>query len=113
MREMLNPTSAIMGRGLGSSDCIDYRRPFQRRYKRRLCRSCFTGSSGRRSIAFVEEGDTIAIDIPNRSIELKVSEEELAKRKEGWTPKEPDIKTGYLARYAKLVSSANKGAILE
>ena len=62
--------------------------------------------------ALVEEGDLIAIDIPNCTIELKVSDEELAKRRTAWVCPEPKVKTGYLARYAKLVSSADKGAIL-
>ena len=61
----------------------------------------------------VEEGDLIAIDIPNCSIELKVSEETLAARRSAWVCPEPKVKTGYLARYAKLISSADKGAILE
>ena len=64
-------------------------------------------------IALVEEGDRIAIDIPKCTIELKVDEETLAKRKAAWVCPEPKVKTGYLARYAKLVSSADKGAILE
>lgn len=113
MREMLNPTSAIMGRGLGSSVALITDGRFSGATRGACVGHVSPEAAAGGPIAFVEEGDTIAIDIPNRSIELKVSEEELAKRKEGWTPKEPDIKTGYLARYAKLVSSANKGAILE
>ncbi len=65
------------------------------------------------NIGLVQEGDIIAIDIPNHSISMKVSEEELAARKAAWVCPEPKIKTGYLARYAKMVSSADKGAILE
>jgi dihydroxy-acid dehydratase len=61
----------------------------------------------------VEEGDKIAIDIPNHTIELLVPEEELEARRKNWVCPEPKVKTGYLARYAKLVSSADKGAILE
>jgi len=64
------------------------------------------------TIALVEEGDIIAIDIKNCSVELKVSDEELEKRRAAWVCPEPKVKTGYLARYAKLVSSADKGAIL-
>ena len=64
-------------------------------------------------IAFVEDGDRIRIDIPNRTVDLLVSEDEMARRKANWTPKTPDITTGYLARYAKLVSSANEGAVLK
>ena len=65
------------------------------------------------SIGLVEEGDMISIDIPNCSIELEVSDEELAKRKAAWVCPEPRVKTGYLARYAKQVSSAARGAVLE
>ena len=64
-------------------------------------------------IGLVEEGDLISIDIPNCSIELEVSDEELAKRKAAWVCPEPRVKTGYLARYAKMVTSADKGAILD
>ena len=113
MREMLNPTSAIMGRGLGSSVALITDGRFSGATRGACVGHVSPEAAAGGPIAFVEEGDIISIDIPNRSIELKVSEEELAKRREGWTPKEPDIKTGYLARYAKLVSSANKGAILE
>ena len=113
MREMLNPTSAIMGRGLGSSVALITDGRFSGATRGACVGHVSPEAAAGGPIAFVEEGDIISIDIPNRSIELKVSEEELAKRREGWTPKEPEIKTGYLARYAKLVSSANKGAILE
>ena len=65
------------------------------------------------NIALVEEGDIIEIDIDNHSLNVKVSDEELEKRRAKWQPKEPNVTTGYLARYAKLVTSANKGAILE
>ncbi len=64
-------------------------------------------------IALVEEGDLIRINIPEHKLELAVSDEELARRKAAWTPREPKVTTGYLKRYAKMVSSANKGAILE
>ena len=63
-------------------------------------------------IALVEEGDIIRIDIPNYSLELLVSDEEMAKRREKWQPKEPKVTSGYLKRYAKMVTSANRGAIL-
>lgn len=113
MREMLNPTSAIMGRGLGSSVALITDGRFSGATRGACVGHVSPEAAAGGPIAFVEGGDIITIDIPNRSIELKVNEEELAKRREGWTPKEPEIKTGYLARYAKLVSSANKGAILE
>jgi dihydroxy-acid dehydratase len=64
-------------------------------------------------IAFIHDGDTITIDIPGRKLELEVSDEELAKRKAAWTRPEPKVKTGYLSRYARLVTSANTGAVLK
>ena len=113
MREMLNPTSAIAGMGLGSSVAL-------------ITDGRFSGASRGASIghvspeaavggpiALIEEGDIIAIDIPANTINVKVSDEEMAKRKETWTPKEPKVKTGYLARYASMVTSADKGAILQ
>ena len=113
MREMLNPTSAIAGMGLGSSVAL-------------ITDGRFSGASRGASIghvspeaavggpiALVEEGDIIKIDIPNMKLELDVSDEELAKRKEKWQPREPKVTTGYLARYAAMVTSGNRGAILE
>jgi len=64
-------------------------------------------------IAFVEEGDIIKIDIDNHSLVLDISDEEMAKRRAAWTPREPKVTTGYLARYAKMVTSGNRGAVLE
>ena len=61
----------------------------------------------------MEEGDIIKIDIPNLKLELQVSEEELLRRREAWQPREPKVTTGYLARYAAMVTSGNRGAILE
>ena len=113
MREMLNPTSAIQGMGLGSTVALITDGRFSGATRGaaigHVCPEAAMGGP----IAFVEEGDIISIDINNHSIELKVSDEELAKRKENWVPKEPKIKTGYAARYASLVTSANKGAVLE
>lgn len=113
MREMLNPTSAIAGMGLGSSVAL-------------ITDGRFSGASRGASIghvspeaavggpiALVEEGDIIEIDIPGLSINLKVSDEELAARKAKWQPREPRVTTGYLARYAAMVTSGNRGAILE
>jgi len=113
MREMLNPTSAIAGMGLGSSVAL-------------ITDGRFSGASRGASIghvspeaavggpiALVEEGDIIKIDIPGLKLELDVSEEELAKRREKWQPREPKVTTGYLARYASMVTSGNRGAILE
>ncbi|SEA65052.1 dihydroxy-acid dehydratase [Pseudobutyrivibrio sp. ACV-2] len=112
MREMLNPTSAIAGMGLGSSVAL-------------ITDGRFSGASRGASIghvspeaavggpiALVEEGDIIAIDIPNYTMTLKVSDEELAARKAKWQPREPRVTTGYLRRYAAQVTSGNRGAIL-
>lgn len=112
MREMLNPTSAIVGMGLGSSVAL-------------ITDGRFSGASRGASIghvspeaavggpiALVQEGDIISINIPELSIQLEVSDEELAKRKAEWKPKEQKELTGYLKRYAAMVTSGNRGAIL-
>ncbi len=113
MREMLNPTSAIAGMGLGASVAL-------------ITDGRFSGASRGASIghvspeaavggpiALVEEGDIIQINIPENTIQMKVTEEELAKRRENWKPREPQVTTGYLSRYRELVTSGNRGAILE
>ncbi len=113
MREMLNPTSAIAGMGLGSSVAL-------------ITDGRFSGASRGASIghvspeaavggpiALVEEGDIIDIDINQLSLNLRISDEEMKKRKENWRPREPKVTTGYLARYAAMVTSGNRGAILE
>ena len=113
MREMLNPTSAIAGMGLGSSVAL-------------ITDGRFSGASRGASIghvspeaavggpiAFIEEGDIIKIDIPANTINVDVSDEVLKERAAKWQPREPKIKTGYLARYAAQVTSGNTGAILK
>ena len=113
MREMLNPTSAIAGMGLGSTVAL-------------ITDGRFSGASRGASIghvspeaavggpiALVEEGDIIKINIPQMTLDIDVSDEELAKRKANWQPREPKAKGGYLDRYAAMVTSGNKGAILE
>lgn len=113
MREMLNPTSAIAGMGLGSSVAL-------------ITDGRFSGASRGASIghvspeaavggpiALIEEGDIISIDIPGLKLEVKVSDEEMAARRAKWQPREPKVTTGYLARYAAMVTSGNRGAILE
>ncbi len=112
MREMLNPTSAIAGMGLGSTVAL-------------ITDGRFSGASRGASIghvspeaavggpiAFVEEGDMISIDIDNHTLNLNVSDEVLAKRKENWKPRKNEV-SGYLARYASLVTSADRGAVLK
>lgn len=113
MREMLNPTSAIAGMGLGSSVAL-------------ITDGRFSGASRGASIghvspeaavggpiALVEEGDIIRIDIPANKLEVKVSDEVLAERRAKWQPREPKVTTGYLSRYRELVTSGNRGAVLE
>ena len=113
MREMLNPTSAIAGMGLGSSVAL-------------ITDGRFSGASRGASIghispeaavggpiALVEEGDIISINIPEYKLELKISDEELAARKAKWQPREPKVNTGYLKRYASMVTSGNRGAIMK
>ena len=113
MREMLNPTSAICGMGLGESVALLTDGRFSGATRGASIGHISPEAAAGGLIALVEEGDQIAIDIPKCTIELKVDEETLAKRKAAWVCPEPKVKTGYLARYAKLVSSADKGAILE
>ncbi len=112
MREMLNPTSAICGMGLGESVALITDGRFSGATRGASIGHVSPEAASGGNIALVEEGDLIAIDIPNCSIELKISEEELAGRRAKWVCPEPKVKTGYLARYAKLVSSADKGAVL-
>ena len=112
MREMLNPTSAIMGRGLGSSVALITDGRFSGATRGACVGHVSPEAAVGGPIALVEDGDIIEIDIPNNKITLNVSDEELAKRRAAWKPREPKITTGYLARYAKLVSSGAQGAVL-
>lgn len=113
MREMLNPTSAIAGMGLGSSVAL-------------ITDGRFSGASRGASIghvspeaavggpiALVQEGDIIKINIPENTLDVDISDEEMQARRAKWQPREPKVTTGYLARYAKMVTSGNKGAVLE
>ena len=113
MREMLNPTSAIAGMGLGSSVALITDGRFSGASRGAYIGHVSPEAAEGGPIALVEEGDLIRINIPEHKLELAVSDEELARRKAAWTPREPKVTTGYLKRYAKMVSSANKGAILE
>lgn len=113
MREMLNPTSAIMGRGLGTSVALITDGRFSGATRGAAIGHVSPEAAVGGSIALVEEGDTIRIDIPANKIDVLVSDDELKRRRENWKPREPQIRTGYLSRYAALVTSANKGAILE
>ncbi len=113
MREMLNPTSAIAGMGLGSSVAL-------------ITDGRFSGASRGASIghvspeaavggpiALVEEGDIISINIPENKLDVLVPEEELDRRRAAWQPREPRVSGGYLSRYRELVTSGNRGAVLE
>ena len=113
MREMLNPTSAICGMGLGESVALITDGRFSGATRGASIGHVSPEAAAGGPIALVEEGDLIAIDIPANTITLKVDEATLAARRAAWVCPEPKIKTGYLARYAKLVTSADKGAILE
>ena len=113
MREMLNPIFAIAGMGLGSSVALITDGRFSGASRGASIGHVSPEAAEGGPIALVEEGDLIRINIPEHKLELAVSDEELARRKAAWTPREPKVTTGYLKRYAKMVSSANKGAILE
>ena len=113
MREMLNPTSAIVGMGLGSTVALITDGRFSGATRGAAIGHISPEAAAGGPIALVEEGDVIAIDIPNHAVTLKVADEVLAARRTAWVCPEPRIKTGYLARYAKLVTSADKGAILQ
>ena len=113
MREMLNPTSAIVGMGLGSSVALITDGRFSGATRGAAIGHVCPEAAQGGPIALVEDGDIISIDISNYAINLKVDEDTLAARKAAWVCPEPKIKTGYLARYAKLVTSASRGAVLE
>ncbi len=113
MREMLNPTAASVGMGLGESVALITDGRFSGATRGAAIGHVSPEAAAGGNIALVQEGDRIAIDIPKCSVRLDVSDEELARRRAAWVCPEPRIKTGYLARYAKLVTSADKGAILE
>ena len=113
MREMLNPTSAIAGMGLDSSVALITDGRFSGASRGASIGHISPEAAVGGNIALVQEGDIIEIDIPNHSIHLKVSDEELERRKVEWKPRKPRVTTGYLARYASMVSSGSKGAILE
>ena len=112
MREMLNPTSAIVGMGLGSSVALITDGRFSGATRGAAIGHVSPEAAAGGMIGLVEEGDTIAIDIPNHAVALRVSDDVLAARRAAWVCPEPKVKTGYLARYARLVTSADKGAVL-
>lgn len=111
MREMLNPTAVITGMGLKVALITDGR--FSGASRGACIGHISPEAMEGGPIALVEDGDKILVDIPNRKLELEVSDEELARRKAAWKQPEPKVKTGYLSRYARLVTSANTGAVLK
>ncbi|MGN0373184.1 MAG: dihydroxy-acid dehydratase [Enterocloster sp.] len=113
MREMLNPTSAIAGMGLGSTVALITDGRFSGASRGASIGHASPEAAVGGPIALVEEGDIISIDIDNHQLNVLVSDEELAARKAKWEPRQPKITTGYLARYASLVTSADKGAVLQ
>lgn len=113
MREMLNPTSAIMGRGLGSSVALITDGRFSGATRGAAIGHVSPEAAVGGNIALLQEGDVIQIDIMANTINFMVSEEELKRRRENWKPRQPKITTGYLSRYAALVTSGNRGAVLE
>jgi dihydroxy-acid dehydratase len=113
MREMLSPTSAISGMGLGESVVLLTDGRFSGGTRGPCIGHISPEAAEGGPIAIVQDGDTIVLDIPNRKLELKLSDNEIKKRFEGWKPREPKIKTGWLARYAKVVTSANTGAVVK
>ncbi len=112
MQEMLTPTAAIIGRGLGRDVALITDGRFSGGTQGAAIGHISPEAAVGGPIALVEEGDRILIDIPNKKIELLVDEAVLEKRRQAWKPREPRIKTGYLARYASLVTSGSKGAVL-
>ena len=112
LREMLNPTSAICGMGLGESVALITDGRFSGATRGAAIGHVSPEAASGGTIGLVEEGDTISIDIPNHEITLEVSDDVLAERKKNLVMPEPKVKTGYLARYAKMVTSADKGAVL-
>lgn len=113
MREMLNPTSAIMGMGLGSSVALITDGRFSGASRGACIGHVSPEAAVGGNIALVEEGDIISIDIENNSLNFLVSDKELEARRGKWQPRKPEITTGYLARYTAMVTSGNRGAILE
>jgi dihydroxy-acid dehydratase len=112
MREMLSPTSAIVGMGLGEEVALVTDGRFSGVTRGAAIGHVSPEAAAGGPLALVEEGDAIHIDIPNRSLTLEVDDDELARRRADWMPPEPRIQQGYLARYARHVTSASTGAIL-
>ncbi|NLZ83010.1 MAG: dihydroxy-acid dehydratase, partial [Clostridiales bacterium] len=113
MREMLNPTSTIIGMGLGSSVALITDGRFSGASRGACIGHVSPEAAVGGNIALVEEGDIIQIDINGNSLNFDITDEELARRRANWEPRKPKITTGYLSRYVAMVTSGNRGAILE
>jgi dihydroxy-acid dehydratase len=113
MQEMLTPTAAIVGRGLGLDVALITDGRFSGGTTGAAIGHISPEAAVGGPIALIEEGDEILIDIPNKKLDLLVDDATLANRRKQWKPREPRIKTGYMARYAHLVTSGSRGAILE
>jgi dihydroxy-acid dehydratase len=113
MREMLSPTASIAGMGLSESVALITDGRFSGATRGPCIGHVSPEAATGGAIGLVKDGDIIEIDVPNRKISIKLSDEELAKRAKSWTPKEPAVKKGYLYRYSQLVQPANKGAVLK
>lgn len=111
MQEMLTPTAAIVGRGLDKDVALITDGRFSGGTRGAAIGHVSPEAAAGGPIALVEDGDEILIDIPAKKLDLLVDEETLAKRRANWVPPEPKIKTGYLARYASMVTSGSKGAV--
>jgi dihydroxy-acid dehydratase len=113
MREMLSPTSAVVGMGLSKEVALLTDGRFSGGSRGAVIGHISPEAAEGGPIALIEEGDTIEINIPAKKIELKVDPQTIENRKKNWLPKPPKVKSGYLARYAKLVTSANTGAVFK
>ena len=113
MREMLNPTSAIVGMGLGSSVALITDGRFSGASRGAAIGHISPEAAVGGNIALIEEGDTIKINIPENTLNVDVSDEELARRRAKWQPRAPRVTTGYLARYAAMVTDSSQGAVLK
>ena len=109
---MLSPTSAIMGAGLGSTVALITDGRFSGASRGAAIGHVSPEAALGGPIGLIEEGDIISINIPEHKLDLEVSDEVLKERRKNWKPRQPKITTGYLARYAKLVSSGTSGAVL-
>lgn len=113
MREMLAPTATIAGMGLDKDVMLITDGRFSGATRGGSIGHVSPEAAEGGNIALIRDGDTIDVDIPGKTLDVRVSEEELAERRKAWTPREPRVKDGYLVRYARMVTSAGTGAVLK